>query len=161
MNKDPNNTSKCPICGRPTHKESKYCIFHASAEEKTEEEFKKALKEYFEEIEKENKGYNFKDFIFIGYIDFTNIVFKNKYVSFWGTTFEGMQIFQEQFLLVVPSFLIQPSMEMLNLLAQTFRDMLTLGEQHLMEILIFIVQHLKELLTLKKPLLKRVLTLQR
>ena len=43
MNKEENNSNKCPICGRPTHKESKYCIFHASAEEKTEEEFKQAL----------------------------------------------------------------------------------------------------------------------
>lgn len=36
MKKEENNPAKCPICGRPTHKESKYCIFHASAEEKTE-----------------------------------------------------------------------------------------------------------------------------
>jgi len=38
MNKEENNPSICPICGRPTHNESKYCIFHASAEEKTEED---------------------------------------------------------------------------------------------------------------------------
>ena len=75
MNKEEKISSKCPICGRPTHKESKYCIFHASAEEKTEEEFKKALKEYIKEIEKENKGYDFKEFIFIGHSDFTNIIF--------------------------------------------------------------------------------------
>ncbi len=37
MNKEKNNPSKCPICGRLPHKESKNCIFHASAEEKTEE----------------------------------------------------------------------------------------------------------------------------
>lgn len=76
-------------CRRPTHEESKYCIFHASAEEKTEEEFKQALKEYIKEIEKENKGYNFNNFIFIGYIEFINFVFNNKYTSFQGATFEG------------------------------------------------------------------------
>ena len=89
MKKEENNSSKCPICGRPTHKESKYCIFHASAEEKTEKDFKKALKEYIKKIEEENKGYNFKKFIFIGYIDFTNVVFKNEYTSFWGAIFQG------------------------------------------------------------------------
>jgi len=49
MNKEEKNYNKCPICGRLTHKESKYCIFHASAEEKTEEEFIEALKKYIEE----------------------------------------------------------------------------------------------------------------
>jgi len=38
MNQEANIPTNCPICGRPTHKESKYCIFHASAEEKTEED---------------------------------------------------------------------------------------------------------------------------
>jgi len=46
MKKEENNPAKCSICGRSTHKKSEYCIFHASAEEKTEEEFKEALKEY-------------------------------------------------------------------------------------------------------------------
>ena len=45
MNQENNNSKICPICGRPTHKESKYCVFHAGAEEKTEEDFKQALKE--------------------------------------------------------------------------------------------------------------------
>lgn len=89
MKKEENNPDKCPICGRPTHKESKYCIFHASAEEKTEKEFKKALKEYIKEIEKENKGYNFDNFIFIGYIEFNNFVFENEHTSFQEATFEG------------------------------------------------------------------------
>jgi uncharacterized protein YjbI with pentapeptide repeats len=89
MKNEENNPSKCPNCGRPTHRESKYCIFHASAEEKTEKEFKKALKEYIKRIEEENKSYNFKKFIFIGYIDFTNVVFKNRYTSFWGAIFQG------------------------------------------------------------------------
>jgi len=30
-------TNKCPICGRLTYKESKYCIFHEEEKEKTEE----------------------------------------------------------------------------------------------------------------------------
>jgi len=91
LNKEKVKSNVCQIkdCGRPTHKESKYCIFHASAEEKTEEEFKKALKEYIKEIEKENKGYNFNNFIFIGYIEFINFVFNNKYTSFQEATFEG------------------------------------------------------------------------
>ncbi len=42
MNKEIVNPTKCPICGRPTHKESKYCIFHLSLEEKVEKEFRKA-----------------------------------------------------------------------------------------------------------------------
>jgi len=28
MNKEEKNPAKCPFCGRPAHKESKYCIFH-------------------------------------------------------------------------------------------------------------------------------------
>lgn len=55
MNKDEKSSNKCPICGRSTHEESKYCIFHASAEEKTEDEFKEALKEYIQEIKKKVK----------------------------------------------------------------------------------------------------------
>jgi len=50
MNMEEKSSNKCPICGRPTHKESKYCIFHASAKEKTEDEFKERLKEYIQEI---------------------------------------------------------------------------------------------------------------
>ena len=93
MNKEKVKSNVCQIkdCGRPTHKESKYCIFHASAEEKTEEEFKKALKEYVEEIKEGNKDYNFIDFLFIGNISFNedlNInVFKN--ALFFGATFKG------------------------------------------------------------------------
>ena len=56
MNKEEKNPAKCPFCGRPAHKESRYCIFHASAEEKTEEEFKNALKKYIEEIKKDDKA---------------------------------------------------------------------------------------------------------
>jgi uncharacterized protein YjbI with pentapeptide repeats len=89
-------TSKCSICERPIHKESKYCIFHASVEEKTENEFIEALKEYVNNIKKEYKDYNFERFIFIGDIDFRkdlNItVFKN--ANFKKVTFEGATFFR-------------------------------------------------------------------
>ena len=85
MNQEEKNSNKCPICGRPTHKESKYCIFHASAEEKTEREFKEALKEYVEKIKKEDGDYNFEKYIFIGEINFREdldiTVFKNANLS--------------------------------------------------------------------------------
>jgi hypothetical protein len=86
MKKEEKNSNKCPICGRPTHKESKYCIFHAGAEEKTEEEFKQALKEYIQEIKKEDKDYNFEGFIFVGDINFNNIEF-NKDLKFINAKF--------------------------------------------------------------------------
>jgi len=91
MNKEEKSPNKCPICGRPAHKESKYCIFHASAEEKTEEDFKKALKEYVNKIKKENGDYNFKKFIFIGNIDFKNDlnVATFKRANFSQVTFKG------------------------------------------------------------------------
>jgi len=91
MKKEESNPSKCPICGRPTHKESEYCIFHARAEEKTEEEFKKALKKYVDKIKEEDGDYNFKKFIFVGNINFkANLriaIFKNANLSL--ATFEG------------------------------------------------------------------------
>jgi len=86
MNKEAKKFNKCPICGRPTHKESEYCIFHTSAEEKTENEFKEALKEYIQEIKKEDKGYNFEGFIFVGDINFNNIEF-NEDPKFINTKF--------------------------------------------------------------------------
>ena len=92
MKKDVNNPDKCPTCGRPTHKKSKYCIFHASAEEKTEEDFKEALKEYVDKIKKEDGDYIFIRFIFVGYInfkeDFDIEIFKN--ANFSKATFEGI-----------------------------------------------------------------------
>ena len=91
MNKEEKSPNKCPICGRPTHKKSKYCIFHASAEEKTEKEFEQELKEYVNKIKKEDSDYDFKKFIFIGNInfkeDFNITIFKN--ADFMGATFEG------------------------------------------------------------------------
>ena len=96
MNKEEKNPAKCPFCGRPAHKESKYCIFHASAEEKTEEEFKNALKKYIEEIKKDDKAYDFERFIFIGDIDFNkdlNItIFEN--ANFRKTTSNGCANFK-------------------------------------------------------------------
>jgi len=95
MKKEKNNTSKCPICGRPTHKESKYCIFHASAEEKTEEDFKRELKKYINKIKEENEDYYFKKFIFVGHIDFKKdlnvTIFK--YTVFEEVTFKGAAVF--------------------------------------------------------------------
>ncbi len=96
MNKEEKDSTKCPICRRPTHKESKYCIFHAGAEEKTEEEFKKALKEYIQEIKEEDKDYDFNLFIFVGEINFSkdlNItIFTN--ANFGGATFEDNTNFE-------------------------------------------------------------------
>jgi len=106
MNKEEKSSNKCPICGRPTHKESKYCIFHASAEEKTEKEFKKALKEYVNKIKEENEDYDFEKFIFIGDINFKEdlnvTIFKNadfreatfgEYADFREATFKGVADF--------------------------------------------------------------------
>jgi len=95
MNKEENNPSKCPICGKTTHKESKYCIFHASAEEKTEKDFKRKLKEHVNKIKKEDGDYNFERFIFIGDIDckkdLSIDIFKN--ANFNMVIFEGRVTF--------------------------------------------------------------------
>jgi len=105
MSKEEKNSNKCPICGRLTHKESKYCIFHTGAEEKTEKEFIDALKKYIRGT-KEDKVYNFRDFIFIGDInfrknlnitsfkcvDFRNVVFKGG-ANFKNATFEEGAVF--------------------------------------------------------------------
>jgi len=32
MNKEEKYFNKCPICGRPTHKNLKHCIFHAGTQ---------------------------------------------------------------------------------------------------------------------------------
>ena len=94
-------TNKCSFCERSTHKESKYCIFHASAEEKTIEEFKEALRKYVDKIKKEDGDYDFKEFIFVGDIDFRkdlNIaIFKNadfKKVTFMGVAYFGEAAFE-------------------------------------------------------------------
>ena len=96
MSKDGNNSNKCPICGRPTHKESKYCIFNASAEEKTKKEFKNALKEYIRGIKEGDEDYNFKRFIFVGNINFKEVfgvdIFKN--ANFVRAIFKGRVVFE-------------------------------------------------------------------
>jgi uncharacterized protein YjbI with pentapeptide repeats len=93
LNKEKVKSNVCQIkdCGRATHKKSKYCIFHASAEEKTEGEFKKALKEYIQEIKEEDKDYNFEGFIFIGDINFKKDLDVATYrnANFGEVTFEG------------------------------------------------------------------------
>lgn len=108
MNKEKNNSKKCPICGRLTHKESKHCIFHASAEEKTEKEFKKALKEYVNKIKEADSDYVFFEFIFVGEInfkkdltintfkkaDFNEAIFEG-YADFSKATFKGHTNFYE------------------------------------------------------------------
>src|SRR5665648_726541 len=97
MKKEEDITNKCPTCGRPTHKESKYCIFHASAEEKNVGEFKEALKEYVNKIKKEDGDYDFEKFIFIGDIDFKkdlNITIF-KLANFTEATFNGVAYFTE------------------------------------------------------------------
>ena len=91
MSKDENNSNKCPICGRLTHKESKYCIFHASKDEKTQVEFIESLEEYINRIKEEDKDYDFREFTFVGDIDFDMFfkvkIFKN--ANFEGVTFNG------------------------------------------------------------------------
>jgi len=97
LNKEKVKLNVCSIkdCGRPTHKESEYCIFHAKPEEKTEKEFKKALEKYIEKIKENNLDYNFIRFIFVGDIDFREglsiTIFKN--ANFWEATFEGYAAF--------------------------------------------------------------------
>jgi uncharacterized protein YjbI with pentapeptide repeats len=96
MNKEKVKSNFCLICGRTLHKKSKYCIFHASAEKKTEKEFIEALKEYVDKIKEEDKNYDFKNFIFVGNIDFEkdlNITSFNN-ANFRGAIFEGLANFE-------------------------------------------------------------------
>lgn len=77
-----------PTCGKEPFKNSKngYCIYHAEAEDKSEREFKKALKKHLDE-----RNYNFNGFIFVGEIyfwrDFGVNVLKNS--NFGGAKFQG------------------------------------------------------------------------
>ena len=97
MSKEEKSYNKCSICGRPPHKESEYCIFHASAEEKTEKEFKKALKEYVNKIKEADSDYVFYEFIFVGEINFKKDLTINifKKADFSEATFEGYADFSE------------------------------------------------------------------
>ena len=67
------------ICTKKPLESSKdrYCIFHASAEDKEEREFKEALKNYIENIKAKDLDYNFMGFIFKGDIYFEVTLFKN------------------------------------------------------------------------------------
>ena len=124
MNQENNDSKICPICGRPTHKQSKYCIFHASAEEKTEKEFKKALNEYIQEIKENNKDYDFKRFVFIGDINFKkdlNInVFKN--VNFYSAFFEGEADFMSTTFKGIADFMLATFEEYADFSGVTFKD---------------------------------------
>ena len=73
MNQENSDSKICPTCRRPTHKESKYCIFHAGAEEKTKKDFKQALKKHVNKIKKRYGTYNFKGFVFIGRVNFKDM----------------------------------------------------------------------------------------
>lgn len=140
MNKEENNPSKCPICGRPTHKKSKYCIFHASANEKNEEEFKKALKEYVNYIKKYDFDYDFKGFIFPGYIDFEedmNIdVLKNS--NFGNAVFNGDTILSKTIFLGYTNFGKASFKKIANFYAVTFKDYVYFGEAIFEESVFFI-----------------------
>ena len=172
MNKAEINPNKCLICGRPTHKESKYCIFHAFEKEKTEEEFKQALKEYVNKIKEEDGDYDFKKFIFVGHINFKkdlNInIFKN--ACFSGATFQGMVFFLEtcfkgkaDFIWTVfkgnAYFTSEPFKGEVNFLRANFleqlsKEMLTSRVQSSREILTLRLQLLREKLTLRKQSLR-------
>ena len=124
MSKEEKNSNKCPICGRPTHKESKYCIFHASAEEKTEEKFKEALREYIQEIKEGDRDYDFERFIFIGDIDFKEdlnvTIFKN--ADFGKATFEGYADFSGSTFQKRVGFIRATFKEMASFIGSTFKE---------------------------------------
>ena len=98
MNIEKVKSNVCLIkaCSRSTHKESKYCIFHAKPEEKNEKKFKQALKKYVNKVKKEDDDYDFKKFIFVGNInfkkDFNVTLFKK--ANFNSTIFKGISNFE-------------------------------------------------------------------
>lgn len=82
--------------------EDGYCIFHAKVEDKDEEKFREALREYVNEIRTKKLDYSFVGFVFVGAIDFHKhlgvVVLKNAEfrsaefhgdVKFWETEFQG------------------------------------------------------------------------
>ena len=92
---DQKGPAKCAYerCSREPLKTSKegLCMFHAKAEDKSEEEIKGSLRDYISEIKKKDSDYNFSGFVFVGDIDFKKdfgvTVFKK--ASFIGAAFEG------------------------------------------------------------------------
>ena len=97
-NKEKAKSNVCLIkaCRRLTHKESKYCIFHAKPEEKNEKKFKQALKKYINKIKREDSDYDFNKFIFVGNINFKkhfNVTLFKK-ANFNSTIFKGISNFE-------------------------------------------------------------------
>jgi len=95
MDEQKEKPNKCLMCDRETHNNLKYCIFHAKAEEKKEDDFIKKLKEYIN-IQEEDKHYNFKYFIFIGNLNFKKDLNINilENADFEGATFLGTVDFE-------------------------------------------------------------------
>ena len=60
-------------CRRKPLESSKdgYCIFHAGAEEKDATEFNEALRSYISEITEKHLDYNFRGFVFVGDVNFS------------------------------------------------------------------------------------------
>jgi len=133
MNQEENNPSNCPICGRPTHKESKYCIFHASAEEKNEKEFREALKDYVDKITRESRMFNFEKFIFVGEIDFSKDFnlrkihkcnFKGTEFYYGKVRFDHIEFFGET------KFIDCEFVSEVSFIGSEFRDNLYIGNVH-------------------------------
>ena len=150
MNQENSDSKKCPICGKSTHKESIYCIFHASAEEKTAEEFKEALKEYIVKIIKEDKDYYFERFIFIGDINFKaelNIkIFKN--ANFMEAIFKGNVNFGSLTFRGNANFMTTTFERIADFGYTTFEGYVFLELQYSRGILFLYIQSLRAILTL-------------
>ncbi len=90
--------SKCSYasCGEEPFKSSKdgHCIYHAKAEDKSEREFKEALRNYIKKIKTIGLKHNFRGFVFVGdtnfEMDFEISVFRNaqfEEAEFYGSAF--------------------------------------------------------------------------
>jgi uncharacterized protein YjbI with pentapeptide repeats len=133
MNKEAKGSNECPICGRPTHKKSKYCIFHASAQEKTEKEFGEALKNYIDKITRESRVFNFEKFIFIGEIDFSKDFNLRKIhkCNFKGTEFYNGSIrFDHIEFSKETKFIDCKFVSKVSFVGSEFRDNLYIGNVH-------------------------------
>jgi hypothetical protein len=148
INKEEKHSNKCPICGRLTHKESKYCIFHTGAEEKTEKEFIDALKKYIRDT-KEDKIYSFRDFIFIGDINFRNNLNITSFKSVDLETSSSREVLTLRILL---------SKELLPLIVLFLKKILSFVESLSMKILTFGGLSLRNIFLLRVLLSKEILT---
>ena len=149
MKKEEKSSSKCSICGRPIHKESKYCIFHATPKEKTVEEFKKALKEYIKKIQENNLDYSFIEFIFVGKINFKEefklntfkhanfikAIFEDE-VNFQNATFEDSASFERATFKGYTIFVETTFKNHVFLTIQFLKNLLTSERQPLMTLLV-------------------------